>query len=299
MMLPRFAATMCRSTTWLAKKTPLALTASSRSQSASVTSAVCIDLWMPALFTRMSMRPNSATVRSAIACRSASRVTSVRTARARRPRARTSSAVRLPVASSISATTMSAPIPASSSAMARPMLRPAPVTIAACPPSSISAAPARDAGPPLDQLDAHVVRSLDEADARAAGDLDRSLQEPGPEAFQARDVRLEAVGVEAEVFETVVRLRVARAELLVGAGARDGYRGAVLALAADEPVAEHACLVGDDLEREGLHVPLGGPARIGGLEMDVIDPVGHGGVLSAEVSSVPRRNRGGAIGAAR
>src|SRR5258708_28992942 len=59
-MWPRRAFTMWRSTAWLAKKTPLALTASSRSQSASVTSAVWADLWMPALFTRMSMRPHSA-----------------------------------------------------------------------------------------------------------------------------------------------------------------------------------------------------------------------------------------------
>src|SRR5690242_13704389 len=297
MMLPRRAFTMWRSTAWLPKKTPLALTASSRSQSASVTSAVCIDLWMPALFTRMSIRPHSAIARSAIFVRSARRVTSICSGSARRPRLRTSSAVRSPVALSTSATTMSAPIPASSSAMARPMLRPAPVTIAVCPSNSIpmssfSATAARAAGDgrgaALDQLHPHVVGRLDEADARAARDLDRPLQQAGPEPFESLDVGLEVLRVEAEVFEAVVGARVAGAQPLVGAGARDVDGGAVLALAAHEAVAEHARLVGHDLEGEGLHVPLGGLAGIGGLQVDMIDSVGHGGVLSAEVSSGPR-----------
>src|SRR5712691_9433922 len=140
--------------------------------------------------------------------------------------------------------------------------------------ASMSAAPARDAGLlPLDQLDAYIVRGLDEADAGAARDLDRPFQQLRAQAFQARDVGLEAVGVEAEMLEAVVRLGVAGAELLARARARDVHRGAVLALAADEAVAEDAGLVGDDLEREGLHVPIGGPAGIGGLEMDVVDPV--------------------------
>src|SRR5262249_1819739 len=246
MMLPRRAFTMWRSTAWLPKNTPLALTASSRSQSASVTSAVCIDLWMPALFTRMSMRPHSAIVRSAILVRSARRVTSTCSGRARRPRLRTSSAVRSLVALSTSATTMSAPIPASSSAMARPMLRPAPVTIAVCPCSSIttssfSAAGAGAAGdgPALDQLHAHVVGGLDEAAARGVGDLARPLQQAGAEPFEALDVRLEVVRVEAEVLEAVVGGGVTGAQPLVGAGARDVDRGAVLALAAHEAVAEY------------------------------------------------------------
>ncbi len=89
-----------------------------------------------------------------------------------------------------------------------------------------------------------------------------------------------------------MRPGIARAELLVGARARDVDRGAVLALAAHEPIAEHARLVGDDLEREGLHVPVGGLAGVRGLQVDVVDPVGHGGVLSAEVSSGPRHRRG-------
>src|SRR5262249_515917 len=250
MMLPRRAFTMWRSTAWLPKKTPLALTASSRSQSASVTSAVCIDLWKPALFTRMSIRPHSAIVRSAILVRSARRVTSICSASARPPRLPSPPALRSPVALSTSATTMSAPIPASSSAMARPMLRPAPVTIAVCPCSSMTAssfsaagAGAAGEGPALDQLHAHVVGRLDEADARAARDLDRPLQQAAPEPFEALDVGLEVVGVEAEVLEAVVGAGIAGAQPLAAAGARDVDRGAVLALAAHEAIAEHARLV--------------------------------------------------------
>src|SRR5690349_7667560 len=178
---------------------------------------------------------------------------------------------------------------ASSSAMARPMLRPAPVTIAVCPRSSMapgSAAAARDGGlAPLDQLDAHVVGGLDEADARAARDLGGPFQQARAQALEPLDVGLQVVGVEAEVLEPVVGGGVAGAEALVAPRARDVDRGAVLGLAADEAVAEHPRLVGDDLERQGLHVPVRGLARVGGLEMDVVDPVGHGGVLSAGVSS--------------
>src|SRR6185369_12523157 len=92
---------------------------------------------MPALFTRMSIRPSSPLARSTIARRSARLVTSVRTAMARRPRAPTSSAERLAPASSSSATTMAAPGRPSSRAVARPMPRPPPVTIATVPLSSI------------------------------------------------------------------------------------------------------------------------------------------------------------------
>src|ERR1700675_2458433 len=92
---------------------------------------------MPALFTRASIWPNSASVRSTIARRSSLAVTSVCTTSARRPRPRNSDAVRSALARSSSATTMSAPMRASSSAVARPMPRPAPVTIATCSCSSI------------------------------------------------------------------------------------------------------------------------------------------------------------------
>src|SRR6266480_2992384 len=102
---------------------------------------------MPALFTRTSIRPSSARVRSAMAARSAREVTSVGTTLARRLSARTSAAVRSAATRSNSAMTMSAPWRASSSAVARPMPRPAPVTMATCPSSSMNGLPSL--APPL------------------------------------------------------------------------------------------------------------------------------------------------------
>src|SRR5204862_252225 len=84
---------------------------------------------MPALFTRISMRPSSRRVRSTIAARSLWRVTSVGSVSAVRPRPRTSLAVRSAPSASSSATTTSAPRRASSSAVARPMPRPPPVPV--------------------------------------------------------------------------------------------------------------------------------------------------------------------------
>ena len=108
------------------------------------------------------------------------------------------------------------------------------------------------------------------------GILDRPLQQRRPQAGQARDVRLDVLRVEAEVLEPVVGAGVARAQPLAGAGARDvDGHGAALAHAANEAVAEHPRLVVDDGEVEGRHVPLGGLAGIGRLQMDVVDPVWH------------------------
>src|SRR5438309_1867818 len=91
---------------------------------------------MPALFTRMSIRPSSARVRSTSAVRDGRLVTSVGTTRARRPTSFSSAAVASALVGSSSPTTMSAPRRASSSAVARPIPRPAPVTMATCPLSS-------------------------------------------------------------------------------------------------------------------------------------------------------------------
>src|SRR6185369_692339 len=147
----------------------------------------------------------------------------------------------------------------------------------------------------FDQFDAAVVGSFQERDAGAAGVLDRALEQLGAELLEAGDVRFQVLGVEAEVLEAVVGVGVAGAELLVGAGARDVDRhAAVLALAADEAVAEHAGLVADDLEGERLLVPLGGLARVGGLQVNVVDPERHGDLLSGE-----RPCRRGKITAAR
>src|SRR5262245_16355786 len=145
--------------------------------------------------------------------------------------------------------------------------------------SAISAAAAGAAGDParLHQLEPRVVRTLQERDATAVRELDRPFEQPGTEAGQACDVGLHVDGIEAEVLEAVVRHRVALPQALVGARAGNVHvDAAVGALAADEAVAEHAGLVAGDLEVERAHVPLGGLARIGRLEMDVVDPVAHG-----------------------
>src|SRR5438094_6395162 len=114
----------------------------------------------------------------------------------------------------------------------------------------------------LHQLEARVVGALHERDARALGVLDRPLEQRGAQPLESRDVGLDALRVEAEVLEAVVRVGVAGAEPLVRARARDVDREAVLAGAAHEAVTEHARLVVGDLEAEPGDVPLGGLARV-------------------------------------
>src|SRR5438046_3801110 len=84
----------------------------------------------PALFTRMSRRPSSETVRRARSSSCAASVTSQRTASARDPKARARAAVASISASERAAQTTCAPISANASAIACPMPRPAPVTSA-------------------------------------------------------------------------------------------------------------------------------------------------------------------------
>src|SRR5262247_3076873 len=137
---------------------------------------------------------------------------------------------------------------------------------------------ARAAGdlPGFDQLDPHVVGRLHERDAPAVRHLDRPLQQAGAESLEPPDVGLEVRRIEAEVLEAVMGAGVARAQPLVGARAGDvDVHATVLALAAHEAVPEHARFVTRDLEVEGPYVPVGRLARIGRLEMDVVDPKCH------------------------
>src|SRR6266540_1731101 len=89
----------------------------------------------PALFTRMSIRPNSASDRSTIRCTESESATSQVTARQRRPLSRTNPAVSSICDSVRAVATISAPASASATAIARPNPRPAPVTIATRPSS--------------------------------------------------------------------------------------------------------------------------------------------------------------------
>src|SRR5438552_1867203 len=129
----------------------------------------------------------------------------------------------------------------------------------------------------LDELDARVVGRAQEGDAPAIGELDGSLEELGAQALEPADIALDLRGVEAEVLEAEVGRGVSRSELLSRARAGDVHRHApVHALAADEAVAEDARLVVDDLEVEGRAGPLGRAARVGCLQVNVVDAKGHG-----------------------
>src|SRR5438552_18647143 len=120
--------------------------------------------------------------------------------------------------------------------------------------AAASAAAAGDADlARLDQLDARVVGRPHERDPRTVGILDRPFQQPGAQSLEPLDVGLEVGRVEPEVLEAVVGAGIAGAELLTRARAGDVDRHpAVLALAADEPIAEDAGVVARDLEVEGL-----------------------------------------------
>src|SRR5436190_910212 len=141
--------------------------------------------------------------------------------------------------------------------------------------------------PSVDQLGPDVVGRPQEGDPGTVRDLNRPLQQAGAEPFEPGDVRLEALRVEAEVLEPMVRPGVAGTERLARARPRDvHHHAAVFALTADEAIAEDAHLVAQDLEGEGPRVPLGRLPRIRRLQVDVVDPIGHG-VSSDQSSNKP------------
>jgi len=81
-MRPRFRGIIRLTASWMQKKVPLVLTASTRSHSASVISARLIELMMPAHVTRISTGPNASSHTAKRAAISSRRVTSVRFTRA-------------------------------------------------------------------------------------------------------------------------------------------------------------------------------------------------------------------------
>jgi hypothetical protein len=90
---------------------------------------------MPALLTRMSTRPNSATVASTSAWQSSGLATSVRTAMARRPARSTACCVSASRSTRRAPSATSAPASASARAKTAPSPEDAPVTIATRPSS--------------------------------------------------------------------------------------------------------------------------------------------------------------------
>src|SRR6266508_1712650 len=122
------------------RNTDFVLTANARSQSSSVllVKGMPGGAAMPALLTRMSIRPSTARVRSTIALTSAELVTSVFMARTRRPSALTSSATFSALRTWMSGMAMSAPSRAIASTMPRPIPLPPPVTTATVPASRMN-----------------------------------------------------------------------------------------------------------------------------------------------------------------
>ena len=114
---------------------PFRLTSSTAFQSSSFMRSSRPSRVMPALFTRMSMRPSSVSNRSAIAATSAHSATFALMTSARRPCDNTARAVSSARVTSRSTTATSAPSRAKASAMARPIPWAAPVTIATFPAS--------------------------------------------------------------------------------------------------------------------------------------------------------------------
>src|SRR5213594_1546922 len=143
------------------KKTDFVLTANARSQSSSVlfVNGMPGGDAMPALFTRMSIRPSTSRVRSTISFTSALLVTSHFMASARRPSALTSSAVFSALSTWMSGIAMSAPSFAIASTMPCPMPLPPPVTIATFPSSRAMHTSVDIIGVPDGHMTTHSLRS--------------------------------------------------------------------------------------------------------------------------------------------
>src|SRR6266550_5580578 len=144
MIRPRRCSRMRRVACRVQLKVPFRWTAMTASHSSSVMLKIMRSRRMPALFTRMSIAPNSLTAVSTMRSAAGKSATLSALATALPPRARiastTSSATRREAprpstSAPRSFTTTAAPSAASSSAIARPMPRPAPVTTAALPSS--------------------------------------------------------------------------------------------------------------------------------------------------------------------
>ena len=118
---------------WAHRKTPVKLTAITRSQAAWSISSSAPRMPMPALFTAMSSRPNWPATRWTMAWTWSFCVTSQGTNNESRPKERISSAVFSPADSFRSTIATSAPARASATAQPRPMPTAAPVTRAFLP----------------------------------------------------------------------------------------------------------------------------------------------------------------------
>src|SRR5688572_29904340 len=145
MIRPAFRSMKYGATDLHVRNTDLVLTAKARSQSSSVlfVNGMPGGAAMPALLTRMSMRPSVSRVRSTIDLTSALLVTSVFMASTLRPSAFTSSATFSAFSTWMSGIAMSAPSLAMARTIPRPMPLPPPVTTATFPASRIAVSSCR------------------------------------------------------------------------------------------------------------------------------------------------------------
>src|SRR5919197_5619 len=161
MMRPAFRSMKYGAIALHVRNTDLVFTANVRSQSSSVlfVNGMPGGDAMPALFTRMSMRPNTSRVRSTISFTSALLVTSHFMASTRRPSALTSSAVFSALSTWMSGMAMSAPSFAIVRTMPRPMPLPPPVTIATLPARRAMSTSVGISGAPEVHMKTHSLRS--------------------------------------------------------------------------------------------------------------------------------------------
>ncbi len=137
-MRPQPASSRCGVAAWAMRKGPLTLVSTTRRQTAGRTSQNRVGSVMnesltnfmprPALFTRMSSRPNRSRVSATTRRASVSWVTSATSAMMRPPPRAAVASTSAPSRAAVATTR--APARARPSAMARPSPRPAPVTIA-------------------------------------------------------------------------------------------------------------------------------------------------------------------------
>src|ERR1700686_677776 len=136
MILPPPAAFIARWTACEHRNALVRLVLITLSHSAISSACGGLRILMPALLTRMSIRPRSRTVRSTMAATASLSVTSVATEIALTPRALSSATAAINFVSWPPRTAISAPASASPCAMPRPMPPLPPVTIATLPPRS-------------------------------------------------------------------------------------------------------------------------------------------------------------------
>src|SRR4029078_13305483 len=128
----------------------------------------------------------------------------------------------------------------------------------------------------LDQLEADVIGSGQERKPGAIGHLRWPFLQLGTKPLKTRDVGVDILGVDGKMLEAEAGRSAAGAQRFAGASVGEGdQHAALLRTAAHEAVAEYARLVAEDFEAECYDPPIRGLARVGGLDVNVVDPERH------------------------